>query len=134
MTYSQPPVQYGAPQPQQMFQAPPVVTYSQSPASYVPPPVQQMQPVVTYGQPQDVRGMEGMPAFDQLDANHDGVISRAEFEAMMAQQQPQVTYGAPQQVSYGAPQQPQVINYGGPPIIAPALAVARLLRTGYPAG
>eukprot|EP00442_Polarella_glacialis_P012730 CAMPEP_0115084286 /NCGR_PEP_ID=MMETSP0227-20121206/21149_1 /TAXON_ID=89957 /ORGANISM="Polarella glacialis, Strain CCMP 1383" /LENGTH=87 /DNA_ID=CAMNT_0002473023 /DNA_START=122 /DNA_END=382 /DNA_ORIENTATION=+ len=45
-------------------------------------------------------------AFNQIDANHDGVISRAEFDAMMGGGAQAVTYSAPVATSgysYGAP-------------------------------
>jgi len=110
------------------YAAPPQVTYAApvaAPPSYVPPP-QMMQPQVitappvyaqsapqvTYAAPQAMQMMPAMQpqmsAFDQFDANHDGVITQAEFAAMggMPMQQP-VTYAAPapQQMTYAAPQQ-----------------------------
>jgi len=53
-----------------------------------------------------------MAAFNVIDANHDGQISRQEFARAMGGGQP-VSYGAPPMMSYGAPQQ---VTYAAPPV------------------
>merc|ERR1719432_616084 len=69
-------------------QAAPTVTYGES---YIT----QAAPTVTYGAPVPAP----MSAFDMMDRNHDGVITRSEFN--QAVQQPAVTYAAPP-VTYAA--------------------------------
>eukprot|EP00933_Yihiella_yeosuensis_P014027 TRINITY_DN12733_c1_g1_i2.p1 TRINITY_DN12733_c1_g1~~TRINITY_DN12733_c1_g1_i2.p1 ORF type:complete len:625 (-),score=176.09 TRINITY_DN12733_c1_g1_i2:557-2431(-) len=87
----------------QAMQAPAVMVQT-SPASFVPPPVTYAAPAVSYAAPVQQPVTYGAPvtAFDRLDANHDGVITRQEFAAAAA---PAVSYAAPvqQPVTYGAP-------------------------------
>eukprot|EP00933_Yihiella_yeosuensis_P014030 TRINITY_DN12733_c1_g1_i6.p1 TRINITY_DN12733_c1_g1~~TRINITY_DN12733_c1_g1_i6.p1 ORF type:complete len:599 (-),score=166.31 TRINITY_DN12733_c1_g1_i6:507-2303(-) len=101
----------------QAMQAPAVMVQT-SPASFVPPPVTYAAPAVSYAAPVQQPVTYGAPvtAFDRLDANHDGIITRQEFAAAAA---PAVTYAtpAPAPVTYAAPAQPSYaapVQYSAP--------------------
>jgi len=97
--YDQGPVTYAAPTysqaPPRQYETGPVTyaapAYGQAPTYGAPPPAGYAQqtyatgPAMTYGAPAQSYGQQPS-MFDQIDANHDGQISRAEFQAMMGQQ------------------------------------------------
>mmetsp|Transcript_18106 Transcript_18106/g.63631 ORF Transcript_18106/g.63631 Transcript_18106/m.63631 type:complete len:790 (+) Transcript_18106:77-2446(+) len=129
----------GAPQyiqgPPQAYQGEPQVSYL-PPVVYGAPPAEQHQPHVTvapaqymsYGAPpeaappQYITQTHPQGMFEQLDANHDGMISRAEFQ--QAAGQPTYTVApaqymtGPAQVVSGQPQmQPRVTTYAAPQML-----------------
>ena len=57
--------------------------------------------------------------FDQLDANHDGVITRAEFNAAMGMGGPPMGAPQPMPMSYAAAPQPQFMQPGQPQFMQP---------------
>merc|ERR1712032_1330386 len=113
ITVQQPPPQqmtYAAPQPV-TYAEPQQVTYAAPQMTYAAPqPMTYAAPVMTVAQP--------VSAFDMIDRNHDGVVTRAEFAQMQGGsvsvpavttggsvsvvQQAPVTYAAPQ-TTYAAP-------------------------------
>merc|ERR550537_1992742 len=85
-------VTYAAPSPYQTIQmAPTAAAVHAAPAqtTYAAPPTTYAAPSMAYGAPMPATTTS---AFDMLDRNHDGVISRAEFAQAM-QQQPMVVSG-----------------------------------------
>jgi len=74
------------------------MTYAAAPMTYASAPqVMAAQPTYAYAPAAAAPG--GPSIFDQVDANHDGIISRAEFNAaMFAPSAAPPTYAAPQQM------------------------------------
>jgi len=119
--YAAPQMTYAAPQmveyaaPQMTYAAPQTMTYA------APQPMTYAAPAMTYAQPAS--------AFDMIDRNHDGVVTRAEFAQMQGgsvsvpavtsggsvsiMQQAPVTYAAPP-TTYAQPMMAQPMMYAEP--------------------
>merc|ERR1712071_566380 len=114
----------GMPQapPQVTYGAPAAVQYAQpAQIQYAAPPMQ-----MNYGSPQP----QPAAAFNAMDRNHDGVVTRQEFAQAQALTALTTTYATPPQV-YAAPQAaPAQISYAAP---APVYAQPQQQQYAAPA-